>query len=228
MNERTLSDRICSFLLGLPPYIDLPGEVRLLNPYTEPEVKRVVEEFYTRHYADQHERIFILGINPGRHGSGITGIAFTDPIRLAGICGIPHLFAPKPELSSAYIYEVIEAFGGADKFFSRFYLNSVSPLGFTLAGKNMNYYDDKELFKSLRPFIVESIQAQLDLGLSRKTAICLGEGKNLEFLTKLNAEYKFFEQIKAVPHPRFVMQYKRSLKHEYIAAFTGLLHDLTY
>ncbi len=221
----TLSDRICSFLFSLPSTMELPGEVKLLNPYAEPEVRRVVNEFYSAHYSDLHERIFILGINPGRHGSGITGIAFTDPVRLAGVCGIPNLFALKPELSSAYIYEIIEAFGGAARFFSRFYINSVSPLGFTLNGKNMNYYDDKALYEGLKPFIIESILAQLELGLSRKTAICLGEGKNFDFLNRLNTEYKFFAEIKAVPHPRFVMQYKRKTKHQYIGAFADLLES---
>ncbi len=37
-------------------------------------------------------RYLILGINPGRFGGGITGIPFTDPIRLQNICGIENDF----------------------------------------------------------------------------------------------------------------------------------------
>lgn len=220
-----MADKISSFLFRLPASMPLPGDAELIYPYDEPEVRRVVREFYSLYYADQHPRTFILGINPGRFGSGVTGIAFTDPVRLKTECQIDHTFPSKPELSSVYIYELIAAFGGPDKFYSRFYLNSVCPLGFIRAGKNMNYYDDKTLSQFVKPFIVESIRAQLDFGLSRKTAICLGEGKNYDFLLKLNAEYHFFGQVIPTPHPRFVMQYKRKTKDEYIDRLAGILNQ---
>ncbi len=226
MKNVLLSDQIISFLQGLPPTLPLPGGAELLFPYADPEVRRVVYKFYNRYYADQNNRIFILGINPGRHGSGVTGIAFTDPLRLRQDCQLEHSFPAKPELSSVYIYELIAAFGSVEKFYRHFYLNSVCPLGFTKAGKNMNYYDDKDLCQYITPFIVDSIRAQLAFGLSSKVAICLGEGKNYNFLLKLNAEFHFFEKIIATPHPRFVMQYKRKTKADYIARLAETMNGL--
>lgn len=227
MNSQLIGNRITGFFSVLPHSMELPARAELLNPYADPEVIRVTQAFYNQHYSDQNERIFILGINPGRFGSGITGIAFTDPLRLKNECGIPNTFNEKPELSSVYIYELIAAFGGIEKFYSRFYLNSVCPLGFTLEGKNMNYYDDRALTASLKTFMVESIRAQLDFGLSRKVAICLGEGKNFEYLQKLNAEFHFFETILPTAHPRFIMQYRRKTKDIYIKELAAMLQEIS-
>ena len=50
------------------------------------------------------QRHLLLGINPGRFGGGVTGIPFTDPIRLQNVCGIENNFEKKQELSSVFIY----------------------------------------------------------------------------------------------------------------------------
>ena len=60
----------------------------MMNPYTNGAAWEVVEKFYLKYYNDDRPRAFIFGINPGRHGAGVTGIPFTDPIRLAEKCGI--------------------------------------------------------------------------------------------------------------------------------------------
>jgi len=185
----------------------------------------IAETFYRRYYSDNGRRIFILGINPGRFGSGITGIAFTDPIRLYEVLNIGHPFALKQELSSVFVFELIRHFGGLEKFYSAFYMNSVCPLGFTRAGRNLNYYDDHLLCGFLKPFLVRMIRSQVEFGLSRKTAFCLGEGKNFKFLSKLNQEEKFFDKILPLPHPRYIMQYKRRHLHEYLDLITGKLAD---
>ena len=36
---------------------------------------------------------------------------------------------------------MIEGYGGPEKFYSKFYFGAISPLGFTMDGKNLNYYD---------------------------------------------------------------------------------------
>jgi hypothetical protein len=72
-------------------------------------------------------------------------------------------------------------------------------------------------------FIVESISAQIAAGADRKLAISLGEGKNYQFLTALNNQHGWFERIAALPHPRFVMQYKRTQMRHYIENYIELL-----
>ena len=112
--------------------------------------------------------------------------------------------------------------GGPQAFYSRYYINSVCPLGFVQQKNkgwvNYNYYDDKALYAAVRPFIIESLQQQMALGLDRKRCICIGK-KNLEFLKRINDELALFEEIAEVPHPRFVVQYKRKEMPHYVAAY---------
>jgi len=70
--------------------------------------------------------------------------------------------------------------------------------------------------KSLRPFIIESIERQMVIGYDNTLAICIGKGKNLDFLNELNEERKWFDSVVGVVHPRWVMQYNRKDKQKYI------------
>jgi hypothetical protein len=132
------------------------------------------------------------------------------------------------EPSSVFIYDVLDAFGGPTPFYRQFYINSVCPLGFTVAGPkgkevNYNYYDSPELTAAVYEFIVENIEKQIAMGVNTNVCFCFGTGKNEAFLRKVNEKMKFFHQIVALEHPRFIMQYKsRSKQHyidKYIAAF---------
>jgi hypothetical protein len=49
----------------------------------------------------------------------------------------------------------------------------------------------------------------LNFPISREVCFCLGDGKNYKYLSKLNSEYSFFKKIVPLPHPRFIMQYRR-------------------
>jgi hypothetical protein len=158
----------------------------------------------------------LIGINPGRFGGGVTGVPFTDPIRLEKICGIKNDYQKKQELSSVFIYDMIEAFGGAQKFYGQFYFSAVSPLGFVKHGKNLNYYDDKILLKQIEPFVIDCMNKQIAFGLVTDVCFCIGEGENLKYLRKLNDQHKWFDKIESVPHPRFIMQYKLKKKKDYI------------
>lgn len=211
-----LSDKILHFLFHLRFPLDLPEEISVLNPFTEAGTRQVAEQFYQKFYGDDERRYCIIGINPGRFGGGVTGVPFTDPIRLQQVCNIPTTLAPKQELSSAFMYQMIKAYGGATEFYKQFYITSVSPLGFTAKGKNLNYYDDKNLLSSIAPFAAGWLQTQLSWPLQKSTAFCLGEGKNFQFLQKLNAVHHFFDKLVPLPHPRFIMQYKLATKDAYI------------
>lgn len=211
-----LSEKILDFLFNLQFPVELPGGVDVMHPFIEEETARVVELFYNKYYNDDHPRYCIIGINPGRFGGGITGIPFTDPVRLRKECGIENKWQQKQELSSVFVYDMINAYGSPEAFYSQFYFTAVSPLGFTKAGKNLNYYDDKVLAERISSFAVDCFQKQLEWGLHTSTAFCLGEGKNFKFVSKLNDEYKLFDKIIPLSHPRFIMQYKLKTKNDYI------------
>lgn len=212
----TFADRVIQFNKSLVAP-NVPTGVDVMNPFLNPETLRLSSIFYKKYYNDTNKRIAILGINPGRFGAGLTGIPFTDPKKLVDICAIENDFPKKTELSGDFIYLMINKFGGPENFYQKFFFNSVCPLGFTKDGKNMNYYDTKPLQLAVTPYIIESIRAVIKIGLETSVVFCLGEGKNFEFLSKLNAEHQFFEKIIPLAHPRFVMQYKRRFLKEYLA-----------
>lgn len=201
----------------------LPEGVEVLNPYEDKVAFALTKKFFEKFYNDNQPRKIIIGINPGRFGGGMTGIPFTDPIRLESPCGIPNDLSKKPELSSDFIYKMIEAYGGPERFYGKYFISSVSPLGFTKDGKNLNYYDIKELQLSLSDFIIQSIQTQLKFGISTDVAFCLGEGQNYKFLSALNKAYQLFGEIVPLPHPRFIMQYRRKRLDEFIDIYIKAL-----
>jgi hypothetical protein len=210
------AQQVLKFLSTLEIKDKLPKGVMVLNPYQHTEAKRLCKIFYRKYYSDNHIRRIILGINPGRLGGGLTGIPFTDPIHLERYCGIQNTLDKKLELSSTFVYEMINACGGPEVFYSKLYFSSLSPLGFIKDDKNLNYYDDVKLQKTLEPFMIDSINKQLQFNIDRSVAYCLGEGQNYKYVSQLNEKNQFFTEIIPLAHPRFIMQYKRRQKEEYI------------
>lgn len=222
----TFAERIISFLKDLEFKGSLPDGISVMNPFRDnPQVIGVVTEFYNKFYNDERSRHLILGINPGRFGAGVTGIPFTDTRRLAEKCGINISGTQTFEPSSAFIYEMIDAFGGTEKFYSHFYISAISPLGFTTSGGkgkdvNFNFYDNKRLNESVYDFILQSLEKQLDFSIYTDVCFCLGAGKNFKFLNELNLNKKYFERIVPLEHPRFIMQYKSKQKPDFIKRYT--------
>jgi hypothetical protein len=225
-----LANRIIDYYENLDFNGKLPEGITMMNPIKEhAHIKKITIEFYMKYYNDNKKRSLILGINPGRLGAGSTGIPFTDTKRLIEKCKINVEEMHTHEPSSVFIYDVIEAFGGPKKFYQKFYINSVCPLGFTIAQKgkkdiNYNYYDDKKLQDAVFEFIKWNIQTQIDLGCNTNKCYCLGTGKNFKFLKQLNAEEKYFDKIIPLDHPRYVMQYKAKEKESYISKYLELLN----
>jgi hypothetical protein len=185
-------------------------------------VKRITAEFFTRFFNDSNQRTFILGINPGRFGGGITGIPFTDPIALEEYCGIKNNLTKKPELSSRFVYLLIKEFGGAKKFYSKFFISAAFPLALIKSGKNYNYYDNTELYNNLKPYLISSLKKQLMFGARKETVVCFGK-KNFVYLNELNKELNYFENIITLDHPRFIMQYRLEKKEQYIQDYIRAL-----
>ena len=219
-----LSQRILDYQFSLRPPFPLPGGIEWLMPYEGEETKRVMTLFYNQFYHDENKRTFILGINPGRFGAGTTGVPFTDPIRLEKL-GISNSFAKRQELSSVFVYEMIDALGGPDRFYSRYYIISLSPLGFVLNGKNYNYYDDPNLSKLIREYIIQNIETQFAFGAYPGQVFCLGQGKNYNYLRSLNDEYHWWDRVVPLPHPRWIMQYKLKQKEFFIQQYKEALES---
>ena len=205
----TFSERTIKFYKSLHIDALLPDNIEVLNPYKEEEVIELCKSFYNKYYNDTSGRRIILGINPGRFGAGVTGIPFTDPVRLESKCGIANTFKKRSELSSEFIYMLIDQMGGPDHFYKHYFIGSVSPLGFVKNKKNYNYYDSIELMRALKPFIIQNLVEQIGLGINSRKCYCLGQGKNFEYLEMINREINLFDEIIPIPHPRWVMQYKR-------------------
>lgn len=220
------ADQVIKFHLDLAPKWKLPKGIQVLTPLEQAEGQRVFSTFYQQFYSDHNSRYFLFGINPGRFGAGVTGVSFTDPIRLDQACHIPNKFPKKSELSSEFIYQVIDALGGPKKFFRHFYITAVSPLGFIKDGLNINYYDDKNLLKVIEPFAIESMHAQVKFGCLRQMGICIGQGKNFAFINTLNAKNHWFDKVQALPHPRWVMQYRRRTASLYVQEYVEALGPL--
>jgi hypothetical protein len=229
----TFADKIINFIKQLTfTEIALPPGIRIMDPYKEyGQVMEIANAFYHKFYNDNEPRSIILGINPGRFGGGLTGIPFTDPKRLQSECNISYQGKAAHEPSSVFIYEMINAFGGAEKFYKKFYINSVFPLGLTAADekgreKNYNYYDSKELLNALHDLIIDNINKQIALGVKTDVCFCFGTGKNEHFLHKLNEEHRFFKKIIALEHPRFIMQYKNPQKQFYIEKYISAFNQV--
>src|SRR6218665_978806 len=121
----SLADKIIAFNRQLHYSGKLPPGFRVLNPYLDnPETMKVMEAFYRKYYNDKGQRKFIIGINPSRHGAGVTGVPFTDTKRLQSVSGIKMESAHTHEISSVFMYEMIAAYGGPDNFYHNFYIKS--------------------------------------------------------------------------------------------------------
>ena len=228
--KQTLADKIISFNQNLHYSGELPEGFKVLNPYLDnPETMRVMKEFYYKFYNDSNLRKFLIGINPSRHGAGVTGVPFTDTKRLESVCGIKMKSARTHEVSSVFLYDFIESYGGAESFYKKFFINSPFPLAIVRQAKNgqwlnANYYDDRELFNMVKDFMVESLQKFIAMGLDTEEVFILGK-KNAEFIKKLNDEAKLFGKLTALEHPRFIQQYKSKEKQLYIDKYISKLEN---
>jgi len=220
----TFADNVIAFYKSLPEKLKLPAGIELIYPYKDVEVLQNIQSFYTQFYSDNNPRIYLWGINPGRFGAGVTGIPFTDPIQLEKCCNIPNNFDKKPELSSIFIYDIVERMGGPAAFYSKYYISSLCPMGFVKEGKNFNYYDDRDLFKGLKSFMVESMDRQINFqSYKSRVSFSLGKGTNLKYFKMLNTENAWYDSVIPLPHPRWVMQYQRRNYEQHLDRVTAKL-----
>lgn len=229
--KKTFGEKVIDLNRHLQYSDELPENFRVINPYLDnPETMDVMQQFYHKFYNDTNERKFIVGINPSRHGAGVTGVPFTDTKRLESVCGIKMHSAHTHEISSVYVYDMINEFGGPKDFYKKFYINSPFPLAIvrkTKDGKwlNTNYYDDRELFKTVKDYMIISLKKHISLGLDTSEVYILGK-KNATFIHKLNQEVHLFDNLKVLEHPRYIQQYKSKEKQLYIDKYILTLNNI--
>ncbi|UPQ75140.1 SMUG2 DNA glycosylase family protein [Chryseobacterium nepalense] len=217
---KNFGEKVIEFNKKLSYNGNLPDDFHVLNPYLDnPETLLVMEEFYHKYYSDNHQRKFLVGINPSRHGAGVTGVPFTDTKRLESVCGIKMISAYTHEVSSVFVYDMISEYGGAKEFYKEIYINSPFPLAIVRKSKgswiNANYYDDKALFNDVKDFMIDSLKKHISLNLDTSEVFIMGK-KNADFISKLNQEAQLFGKMTVLEHPRYIQQYKSKEKQLYI------------
>ena len=228
----TIAKNILSFDKKLSHQIlNVPNGFEIINPFiskNKDNIKKITEIFYQKYYNDNNYRYIILGSSPARRGTSITGVPFEDATRLVLETGMKIENFSINKQSSNFLSNVIVQYVGFEKFYNKFYMNFVFPFGIikkNLNGNcvNCNYYEDKELTKSLYNFIIESLHEQIKIGINTSKCYCIGSGENYNFLSELNEKYKFFDVIIPLEHPRFIMQYnsknKKLFIEKYLKAF---------
>ena len=228
---RSFSDRVIDFNSNLHYTGNLPPDFQVINPFMDnPETIEVMQQFYQKYYHDTNKRKFIVGINPSRHGAGVTRVPFTDTKRLESECGVKMHSAYTHEVSSVFMYEMITQFGGVHTFYEQFYINSPFPLAIVRKTKgdkwlNANYYDDPALFEMLKEYMIMTLKEHINMGIDTSEIFVLGV-KNANFIHKLNKEAKLFGSLKVLEHPRYIQQYKFKEKQTYIDKYILTLNNL--
>lgn len=226
--KSTFADKILDFHAGLHYDQPLPAGFGVLNPIQETKgVLELMGRFYRKFYNDHKTRKFIIGINPGRHGAGTTGIPFTDSKRLKTLCGIASELPSTHEVSAHFIYDMIAAYGGVKAFYGDVYIQSMFPLALVREGSkggwvNCNYYDDPRLVEALEPYMVEKLKEQVAFGVDQSTAYVLGK-KNAKYFERVNKREKLFDKMVILPHPRYIQQYRSKDKALFINEYIEVL-----
>jgi hypothetical protein len=91
--------------------------------------------------------------------------------------------------------------------------------------KNCNYYDDPKLYQALKPIIVDAINKQIEFGVRTDIAFSIGQGENFKILKELNDDHQFFDRIEPLPHPRWVMQYRKKDLTSHIDTYVTKLSE---
>ena len=229
LEEKTFAEKVLQFNDELSRVLPaVPEGFNIINPFSGEQVRKVGAAFYQKYYNDTFSRRLILGSSPARRGTAVTGVPFEDAAHLQNETGIyiDKFYINKS--SSGFLYDVFEKYGGCEKFYSDFYMNFVCPLGIVKINPkgnevNCNYYENKKLQEALTPFIIDTLRSFTDFGIDTSVCYCIGSGENYSFLSKVNEEYKFFDTIIPLEHPRFIMQYNSKRKDVFIEKYINAL-----
>lgn len=230
--QPTIAQHILNFNKKLAQtQLTLPPGYALQNPLNGPEsqlVREVSTSFYQKFYDDRAPRRLILGSSPARQGSAVTGVPFADTVLLSEVSGAQMGGYSIGKGPAGFLDQVIEGYGGREKFYSDFVMNFVFPIGLVRQNErgryvNANYYENRELLISVRQFIVETLKNQLEYVQDTSVCFCIGSGENFHFLSELNEQEKFFGRIEPLAHPRYIAQYNPTKIDEYLEKYLRAL-----
>lgn len=232
--KKNFSNRVLEFNEWLANIsLELFDNYSIRNPFdgkNKEQIKEITKTFYKKYYNDNNKRYLILGSSPARKGTATTGIPFEDASHLYKETGIliDDFYINKS--SSNFLYDVMEQYGGCEKFYKDFFMSFVCPLGIVNVNSkgnevNSNYYENKKLENVLYSFIVDSLKKQISLGIDTSICYCIGSGENFKFLTRINEQYHFFNKIIALEHPRFIMQYNSKDRNQYLSKYMMALNN---
>lgn len=224
----TFADRVMQSNITLARDLPTPPEgFSLRSPYSGILSEKVLEaaaKFYDMFYSDNRKRVLVLGSSPARRGSAATGVPFEDANHLAELTGVSLGMQHASKGSADFLSEVIMEYGGYELFYSNFCMGFVCPVGIVRVAKdgretNANYYDTRKLQDSLNPLLLRSLKSQASLGVSDAICICVGSSGNYRYLSCVNEAEGLFGKIIALEHPRYIMQYNRHRKSEFVRKY---------
>lgn len=214
-------DQVIDFYSNFQNPRNLPEGVVIHNPFDDAGRRAAIQSFYDKFFADDRVRIHILGINPSKITSTSTGVNYTDGFALANYCGIDNEFSKGRELTSDFFYQVVQAMGGAKEFYSRVFGWAMMPLSVTNKGSYANYYDLK-IHEILEEIVKQNIKWTSNLP-SNGRAVILGTGENTKKFQELEGSPFGYNEVKYLPHPRWILQYNRSKVDKYIEMYVNAL-----
>lgn len=211
----------------------VPNSFKIINPFmgeNKDKVNKIAEIFYNKYYNDDNFRYLILGSSPSRKGTAISGIPFEDLKHLETETGINIANSSANKSSQDFLSEIIMKYGGFKKFYNKFYMNFLCPIGLVKINSNgkeinYNYYENKELQNSLYDFMIDMLKNMINIGINRTKCYCMGSGGNYNFLMQINEKYGFFDKIIPLEHPRFIMQYNSKNKDFFVEKYMKALSE---
>jgi len=219
--ENTFAERVLNFYENNPGWAS--GDMVITSPWTEPDRRNAITEFYQKFFSDNQSRTYVLGINPGRFNATSTGIPYTDGQALECTYGIANPFSKSREMVATFIEKVVIAYGGSEAFYSEHYAGAVFPFEVLVRGEYRNYYE-ADVWENLRSAILDCLKKMAGFGSNRRVVI-LGSADNKRYFDELNAEVGLFEVAGVLDHPRYIMQYKRDHVDDYVASYVDVLRS---
>lgn len=217
----SIRNEVINFYKNFAPPPHLPADLELVNPYEHAERSEAIEAFYAKFFDDNNVRVHILGINPSRMNQTATGVNYTDGFALEEYCGIHNNFSKNRELTSNFFYKVVQAMGGASDFFARVFPWAMMPVTVTKKSNYANYYGN-DVVEDLKDLVEENVRWTSKLPSTGKLVI-LGSGENHKFFEEMQGSPFGYNEVRVVPHPRWVMQYNSSKLDHYIDQYVDAL-----
>lgn len=231
----TIARRILAFNERLADTtLDVPPGFTVINPFSGQQrdrVREVTTAFYSKYYDDDKPRRLVLGSSPARRGTAVTGVPFEDARLLESETGVDVDGYAVSRPSAGFLHDVINRYGSRKEFYADFVMSFVCPLGLAREKTNgrevnCNYYESRKLLATLESFLTESLEEQLTFGIDTSVCYCIGSGENFNFLSSMNEGQRYFRKIIPLEHPRYITQYNRDRKEEFLNKYLAALRGL--